>query len=83
MQTLQFNPYSASQLAEIMETRIEQGFRPGAVPDEVIQKIATHVAENSGDCRQALEILLRTGREADKQGEKELTENLAEKFLQS
>ncbi|WP_123539368.1 Cdc6/Cdc18 family protein [Halosimplex salinum] len=83
MQTLQFNPYSASQLAEILETRVEQGFRPGAVPDEVIQKIATHVAENSGDCRQALEILLRTGREADRNQESELTEALVIQILEN
>jgi len=47
---------------EILGTKVEQGFRPGAVPDEIIQKIASHVADKSGDCRQALEILLQEGR---------------------
>jgi len=73
MQTLQFNPYNTHQLTKILEKRVEQAFRPGSVPNEVIQRIADHVAENSGDCRQALEILLRAGREADRQVASELS----------
>jgi len=73
MQTLQFNPYNTHQLTEILEKRVEQAFRPGSVPDEVIQRIADHVADNSGDCRQALEILLRMGRKADQNNERKVT----------
>lgn len=73
MQTLQFNPYTENQLRKILEKRVEQSFRPGTVPDQVLDKIAEHVASNSGDCREALEILLRTGRIADKQGMSEIT----------
>lgn len=66
-QTLQFNSYSAPQLQQILQQRVEQAFRPGTVPDEVIEEIARQVAEQSGDCREALKILLRAGREADRQ----------------
>ena len=66
--TLQFNPYDTPQLINILKQRAEQAFRPGAVPDEVIEEIAEQVAENSGDCRQALSTLLRAGRKADRQG---------------
>lgn len=52
---------------------MEQAFRPGSVPDEAIHTIAERVAEQSGDCRKALEILLRAGRTADQEGESELT----------
>jgi len=76
MQTLQFNPYNTHQLVEILGNRVEQAFRPGSVPDEVIQRIAGHVAENSGDCRQALEILLRAGRKADQEETREVTVDL-------
>jgi cell division control protein 6 len=51
-----------------MEKRVEQAFRPGAVTAEVIEEIAHRVAENSGDCREALELLLRAGRRADAEG---------------
>jgi cell division control protein 6 len=65
-QTLEFNSYNAAQLEQILEKRVEQAFRPGSVPDSVITKIAEQVAENSGDCRQALSLLLQAGREAER-----------------
>jgi cell division control protein 6 len=67
-QTLRFNSYNAPQLQKILKTRVEQAFKPGTVPDDVIEEIAEQVADNSGDCRKALEILLRAGRKADKKG---------------
>jgi len=72
-QTLQFNSYNAPQLQKILEKRVEQAFKPGTVPDEVIEAIAENVAENSGDCRKALERLLRAGREADQENLSEVT----------
>lgn len=71
-QTLQFNPYTAPQLEGILETRVEQAFKPGSVSDEVIQEVAEYVAENSGDCREALRLLLRAGREAEIEGRREV-----------
>lgn len=73
MQTLQFQPYQTHQLEQILEKRVQQAFRPGTVPDEVIEKIAEQVADKGGDCRKALKLLLRLGRRADKQGETELS----------
>ena len=67
-QTLQFNSYNAPQLQNILKKRVEQAFKPGTVPDKVIEEIAETVAENSGDCREALEKLLRAGRKADQEG---------------
>lgn len=63
-QTLEFQPYTAEELIDILEKRVEQAFKPGSVPDEAIEEVAERVAESSGDCRKALEILLRKGREA-------------------
>ncbi|MFA1610032.1 Cdc6/Cdc18 family protein [Halobellus rubicundus] len=76
-QTLQFQPYNASQLQEILEKRAEKAFQPGAVPDEVIEAIAQQVAENSGDCRTALKTLHKAGRKAEQEGETKISiENL-------
>ena len=72
-QTLQFNSYNAPQLQKILKKRVEQAFKPGAIPDEVTEEIAESVAENSGDCREALETLLRAGRRVDSDGRNELT----------
>ncbi|WP_435185887.1 Cdc6/Cdc18 family protein [Halobellus sp. EA9] len=77
-QTLQFNPYTASRLAEILEKRVEQAFRPGAVPDEVIEAIAEQVAEQSGDCRKALQKLLDAGRKAEQNDQRTLSVELVD-----
>jgi cell division control protein 6 len=71
--TLEFNSYNAPQLEKILDKRVEQAFRPGTVPDEVIETIAEHVAEKSGDCRKALQLLLRAGREAEREGKRSIT----------
>jgi cell division control protein 6 len=75
-QTLQFKPYTTDQLKQILEKRVEQAFRPGTVPEEVIDAIAEQVADQSGDCRKALEILLRAGRKADRDGSSKVTEKI-------
>jgi len=80
-QTLEFKPYSAPQLQEILNDRVEQAFRPGSVPDEVIEEISQRVAETSGDCRQALEVLLRAGRKADQEDSTEVTIELVEELF--
>jgi len=67
MQTLEFNSYNAGQLREILRDRVEQAFQPGSVSDDVIEYIAEAVAKNSGDCREAISILLEAGRTADRQ----------------
>jgi len=77
-QTLQFQPYNAPQLEQILEKRVEQAFQPGAVPSQVIETIAQQVAEQSGDCRQALQKLLKTGRKAEQEGSKRISVDLME-----
>lgn len=74
MQTLQFNSYNTPQIEEILQKRVEKAFKPGAVPEDIIEEISRYVAENSGDCRQALEYLLRAGRKADQEGAKKVEE---------
>ena len=66
--TLGFDPYSESELVDILARRVEQAFRPGAVEDEVVEVIAEEVASDSGDCRKALGRLLSLGRWADRNG---------------
>ena len=75
-QTLEFNSYNTAQLEQILQKRVEQAFRPGSVPDDAIIKIAETVAENSGDCRKALQILLQAGREADQEDLSEVTSEI-------
>jgi cell division control protein 6 len=72
-QTAKFESYTADKLEAILNKRVEQAFRPGTVPSEVPRQIAETVADQSGDCRDALEMLLRAGRKADREGRSEVT----------
>lgn len=71
--TVEFEPYSADQIEDILKHRVERAFRPGAVTGEVIPRIAAHVAEEDGDCRSALKLLLEAGRTAEREGHDTVT----------
>jgi cell division control protein 6 len=71
--TLKFPPYTADELGDILEQRVEQAFRPDAVEDDVIATVAEKVATQSGDCRQAFDLLLEAGRTADRSGANRVT----------
>lgn len=61
-----FRPYDESNLVAILRERASQAFRSDAVTDEAIAGIAEYVADGGGDCRQALELLHRAGRIAER-----------------
>lgn len=71
-QPLEFQPYSATELQQILEHRVDQGFHPDTVPEEVLTSVAETVAEQGGDCRQALELLLQAGRSAERDNAAEI-----------
>lgn len=65
---VEFRSYTTDELVEILQQRTEAAFRPGTVPEEVIEIIAGSAAEEGGDCRQAIDLLLRAGRIAERDG---------------
>ncbi|WP_394326177.1 hypothetical protein [Haloferax massiliensis] len=62
----------------MLQQRVQQAFRPGSVPQELIEEIARNVAETSGDCRQALHTLLQAGRKADRDGNTRISSELVD-----
>ena len=70
-QTVQFMPYDKDDLIDILAERAEDAFKPGCLGDDVVDHVAetvsTEIKRGCGDCRHALEILHRAGREADKE----------------
>lgn len=68
---------------EILEKRAEEAFRPNAIGESVLQRIASEVAESSGDCREAFDLLLQAGRKADKNGDAEVTTETVDRVLSS
>ena len=68
---VEFKPYTARQIYDILEKRVEEAFYPGKVTEEVIEFIAdiTVAPPISGDVRYALDLLLYSGRLAENRGE--------------
>ncbi len=69
--TLQFEPYDEDDLTTILKSRAEDAFKSHALGDQVIETVAKRAVEDlnfgAGDCRHAIEILHRAGREADQE----------------
>ncbi len=65
-QAVMFSPYTPTQLKQILSERAELAFMKGAVPKDVIGVAAAHAGKLGGDCRVALESLLRAGRVAER-----------------
>lgn len=69
--TVQFAPYDVDELKNILEERAKETFKSHALGEHVIEAVAEKSVEGLetgvGDCRYALEILHRAGREADQE----------------
>ncbi|WP_455448082.1 orc1/cdc6 family replication initiation protein [Natrinema thermotolerans] len=56
-----FSAYNATELQEVLRQREEVAFQNGVLDDGVIQMCAAYGAKDSGDARQALDLLLESG----------------------
>lgn len=83
--SIHFAPYDTEELTRILRQRAQKAFRRNVLEDNVIDFIAENVIQapndGSGDCRRALELLYRTGREADKEHADKVTISHAERAL--
>ena len=73
-QEMIFPPYNAEQLRNILEQRIQEAFNPDAVNASAIALSAAIAAQESGDARTAIKLLLRAGELADDAHEKQITD---------
>ena len=74
-----FSPYNAEELKAILGERIEEAFKPNIVEDSAINCAAAFAAQESGDARTAVMLLLRAGELADKAGIGKVSNNEVEK----
>lgn len=68
---VKLEPYTKQQIADILGERVDDAFRKGAVPSQVIDFIAETVAGPpfNGDLRYALDLLVYAGNIAEARGE--------------
>jgi len=63
-----FAPYNSYQLKEILKQRVSKGFAEGAVDEAAVNLAAAIAAQDNGDARYALKLLLKAGELADESG---------------
>ncbi len=63
-----FHPYTAEQLARILEQRTSEGFGEGVVEPSAINLTAAITSQESGDARYALKLLNKAGEMAQQAG---------------
>lgn len=67
-----FPPYNAVQLQSILEQRAKLGFKPDSVEESAINLAAALAAQEFGDARYALKLLLKAGEIADEEKSKKV-----------
>lgn len=66
LERIHFHRYTHDELETILTERADQAFHPRRIADDVPSHIADIVGNHDGDCRKALQLLLRAGRQADR-----------------
>lgn len=69
-----FPPYNAQELNEILKQRVELAFKPRTVEESAIALAAAISAQESGDARTAVMLLLRAGEIADRKGAEKVSD---------
>ncbi len=69
-----FPPYDANQLGDILNKRAEIAFLPGVLDETVIPLCAAYAAQEHGDARKAIELLMYSGNIAEEQHVDKVTE---------
>jgi archaeal cell division control protein 6 len=68
-----FPHYDRAGLAAILESRVEQAFRPGVISDDVFDYGITVAARRWGDARKAITLFRRAGDTANERGLSEVS----------
>ncbi len=70
---LVFPPYTAKELEDILQQRAAEAFQDGVLAPEVIPACAAIAAKQNGDCRLALDLLLKAADLAEREGASKVT----------
>jgi archaeal cell division control protein 6 len=76
---LVFPPYTTEELRTILTTRSKIAFKPGAVPDAVLNLCAALAGSEHGDARRAVDLLRVAGEIAEREGIHKVTEECIRK----
>ncbi len=71
---LVFPPYNAEELSKILSDRVKTAFKEDVVEESAISIASAIAAQESGDARTAVMLMLRAGEIADKKGLDKITD---------
>lgn len=74
-----FPPYTALQLKDILNKRVENAFKEDVLEEGVVPKCAAFAAREHGDARRALDLLRVSGELAERDGSKKITLDYVDK----
>lgn len=74
-----FPPYNATELKEILKQRVEKAFKQGVVEESAISLASAIAAQESGDARTAVMLLLRAGEIAERKNSNKVTDEEVKK----
>jgi len=81
--SIPFEQYSPSELKEILRERAKYAFNEFILDEDVVPLCAAHAAKLGGDARVAVEVLLKAGRLAAREGAKKvLVKHVRASFMQ-
>ncbi len=66
---IDFHPYNAAQIQDILQYRAQLAFGPGVLEEGLLEKCAAFAAREHGDARRALELLRVSGEIAERHNE--------------
>lgn len=69
-----FQPYTATELADILRERARAALRPGAVGEDVVRLCAALAAAEHGDARRAIDLLRVSAEVAEREGAERIEE---------
>jgi archaeal cell division control protein 6 len=76
---LVFPPYTTEELHAILTARAKTAFRPGVIPDSVLNLCAALAGSEHGDARRAVDLLRVAGEIAEREGIHQVTEDCIRK----
>lgn len=76
--TISFSTYDATELRAVLEQRHEVAFEDDVLSDDVLPLCAAYGAQESGDARKALDLLLKAGDKAREERQEGTDENQSE-----
>ncbi|MBE6505555.1 MAG: ORC1-type DNA replication protein [Methanobrevibacter millerae] len=81
-QEITFPPYSYSQIEDILRDRVNAGFFPGVLGDDILEQIAMYTFDN-GDLRTGINLLRSCGNIAEADASREITQEHFDKAIDS